>query len=186
MTETEEEAQAETLSVIISGVELRECPSCQLFAVYRLDASLPKSDDTADTGPWHIWRRYSEFSSFDRMVRSELTVALPPLPPKRLRSSIDPDVVEERVRGLGVWLHALVDAVLHHRYQGMGVMSRLLVFLAPPVGHHVTRLMWRRSRRPSAKFRSLSPKSPHSIISLAQGGCNFTMIIMPRWLEEAR
>jgi serum/glucocorticoid-regulated kinase 3 len=75
----------------------------RLYTVYILEMRCAHSGAS-----WHIYRRYQEFRTLHDALRP-LGVRVPPLPPKKLLGSFEPEFIAKRQADLADWLRGLLD-----------------------------------------------------------------------------
>ncbi|XP_028158565.1 sorting nexin-16 [Ostrinia furnacalis] len=98
----------ESLQVPIVGYEVME--ERARFTIYKLKVEDDKRDQS-----WLVFRRYTDFVRLYSRIKAELPNILLPLPGKRwFRDNFDPVFLEDRVRGLQVFVNAILNKLPNH------------------------------------------------------------------------
>lgn len=98
----------DSLQVPIVGYEVME--ECARFTIYKLKVE----DDQRDQS-WLVFRRYTDFVRLFSRIKAELPSLMLPLPGKRwFRDNFDPAFLEDRVRGLQIFVDAILKKLPHH------------------------------------------------------------------------
>ncbi|KAJ2942274.1 hypothetical protein O0L34_g15821 [Tuta absoluta] len=104
----EEIKKFETLQIPIVGYEVME--ERARFTIYKLKVE----DDKRDTS-WLVFRRYTDFVRLYSRIKAELPGLMLPLPGKRwFRDNFEPAFLEERVRGLQIFVNAILNKLPNH------------------------------------------------------------------------
>ncbi|CAG9120193.1 unnamed protein product [Plutella xylostella] len=98
----------ETFQIPIVGYEVME--ERARFTIYKL-----KVEDNKRDHSWLVFRRYTDFVRlYSRLKSEQLNITLP-LPGKRwFRDNFDPQFLDDRVRGLQVFVNAIVKKLPNH------------------------------------------------------------------------
>ncbi|XP_014360722.2 sorting nexin-16 [Papilio machaon] len=98
----------ESLQIPIVGYEVME--ERARFTIYKLKVEDDKRDQS-----WLVFRRYTDFVRLYTRIKSELPNVMLPLPGKRwFRDNFEPAFLEERVRGLQVFVNAVLLKLPNH------------------------------------------------------------------------
>lgn len=98
----------DTLQIPIVGYEVME--ERARFTIYKLKVEDDKRDQS-----WLVFRRYTDFVRLYTRIKSELPNILLPLPGKRwFRDNFEPAFLEERVRGLQIFVNAVLLKLPNH------------------------------------------------------------------------
>lgn len=98
----------ETLRIPIVGYEVME--ERARFTIYKLKVEDDKRDQS-----WLVFRRYTDFVRLYNRIKAEQPNLLLPLPGKRwFRDNFEPAFLEERVRGLQVFVNAILGKLPNH------------------------------------------------------------------------
>ncbi|XP_059047560.1 sorting nexin-16 [Achroia grisella] len=104
----EEIKKFESLQIPIVGYEVME--ERAKFTIYKLKVEDDKRDQS-----WLVFRRYTDFVRLYSRIRSELPNIILPLPGKRwFRDNFDTAFLEERVRGLQIFVNAILSKLPNH------------------------------------------------------------------------
>ncbi|XP_013163511.1 PREDICTED: sorting nexin-16 isoform X2 [Papilio xuthus] len=105
---SEEIKKFESLQIPIVGYEVME--ERARFTIYKLKVEDDKRDQS-----WLVFRRYTDFVRLYTRIKSELPNVMLPLPGKRwFRDNFEPAFLEERVRGLQVFVNAILLKLPNH------------------------------------------------------------------------
>ncbi|XP_053622536.1 sorting nexin-16 [Plodia interpunctella] len=98
----------ESLQIPIIGYEVME--ERAKFTIYKLKVEDDKRDQS-----WLVFRRYTDFVRLYSRLKAELPTMMLPLPGKRwFRDNFEPAFLEERVRGLQIFVNALLSKLPNH------------------------------------------------------------------------
>ncbi|XP_045508917.1 sorting nexin-16 [Colias croceus] len=98
----------ESLQIPIVGYEVME--ERARFTIYKLKVEDDKRDQS-----WLVFRRYTDFVRLYNRIKSEQPNLILPLPGKRwFRDNFEPAFLEERVRGLQVFVNAILNKLPNH------------------------------------------------------------------------
>lgn len=98
----------EALRIPIVGYEVME--ERARFTIYKLKVEDDKRDQS-----WLVFRRYTDFVRLYNRIKTEQPNLLLPLPGKRwFRDNFEPAFLEERVRGLQVFVNAILGKLPNH------------------------------------------------------------------------
>ncbi|GBP65690.1 Sorting nexin-16 [Eumeta japonica] len=98
----------ESLQIPIVGYEVME--ERARFTIYKLKVEDDKTDQS-----WLVFRRYTDFVRLYSRLRAEKPNLMLPLPGKRLfRDNFDPTFLEERVRGLQMFVNTILKKLPNH------------------------------------------------------------------------
>ncbi|XP_013189894.1 sorting nexin-16 [Amyelois transitella] len=98
----------ESLQIPIVGYEVME--ERAKFTIYKLKVEDDKRDQS-----WLVFRRYTDFVRLYSRLKAELPNIILPLPGKRwFRDNFEPAFLEERVRGLQIFVNALLNKLPNH------------------------------------------------------------------------
>lgn len=98
----------ESLQIPIVGYEVME--ERARFTIYKLKVEDDKRDQS-----WLVFRRYTDFVRLYSRIKSELPNIMLPLPGKRwFRDNFEPAFLEERVRGLQIFVNAILSKLPNH------------------------------------------------------------------------
>ncbi|CAH2065062.1 unnamed protein product, partial [Iphiclides podalirius] len=98
----------DALQIPIVGYEVME--ERARFTIYKL-----KVEDDARDQSWLVFRRYTDFVRLYTRLRAERPELMLPLPGKRwFRDNFEPAFLEERVRGLQVFVNAVIAKLPNH------------------------------------------------------------------------
>ncbi|KAJ0184272.1 hypothetical protein K1T71_000695 [Dendrolimus kikuchii] len=90
-------------------VEVRK-PIQNRFTIYKLKVEDDKRDQS-----WLVFRRYTDFVRLYSRIKAENPTLILPLPGKRwFRDNFEPAFLEERVRGLQVFVNAILCKLPNH------------------------------------------------------------------------
>ncbi|KAL0858414.1 hypothetical protein ABMA27_012293 [Loxostege sticticalis] len=104
----EEIKKFESLQVPIVGYEVME--ERARFTIYKLKVEDDKRDQS-----WLVFRRYTDFVRLYSRIKAELPNIILPLPGKRwFRDNFEPAFLEDRVRGLQVFVNAILSKLPNH------------------------------------------------------------------------
>ncbi|KAM3955988.1 sorting nexin 16 [Aphomia sociella] len=104
----EEIKKFESLQIPIVGYEVME--ERAKFTIYKLKVEDDKRDQS-----WLVFRRYTDFVRLYSRIKTELPNILLPLPGKRwFRDNFEPTFLEERVRGLQIFVNAILSKLPNH------------------------------------------------------------------------
>lgn len=105
---SEEIKKFESLQVPIVGYEVME--ERARFTIFKLKVEDDKSDQS-----WLVFRRYTDFVRLYSRIKTEQPNIMLPLPGKRwFRDNFEPAFLEERVRGLQVFVNAILSKLPNH------------------------------------------------------------------------
>lgn len=105
---SEEIKKFESLQIPIVGYEVME--ERARFTIYKLKVEDDKRDQS-----WLVFRRYTDFVRLYSRIRAELPNLMLPLPGKRwFRDNFEPAFLEERVRGLQIFVNAILNKLPNH------------------------------------------------------------------------
>lgn len=98
----------ETLQIPIVGYEIME--ERARFTIYKLKVEDDKRDQS-----WLVFRRYTDFVRLFSRIKVEQPNINLPLPGKRwFRDNFEPAFLEERVRGLQIFVNAILNKLPNH------------------------------------------------------------------------
>ncbi|XP_072946727.1 sorting nexin-16-like [Epargyreus clarus] len=98
----------ESLQIPIVGYEVME--ERARFTIYKLKVEDDKRDQS-----WLVFRRYTDFVRLYNRIKSEQPNLILPLPGKRwFRDNFEPAFLEDRVRGLQVFVNAILSKLPNH------------------------------------------------------------------------
>lgn len=98
----------ESLRIPIVGYEVME--ERARFTIYKLKVEDDKRDQS-----WLVFRRYTDFVRLYNRIKNEQPNILLPLPGKRwFRDNFQPAFLEERVRGLQMFVNAILNKLPNH------------------------------------------------------------------------
>ncbi|XP_041983897.1 sorting nexin-16 [Aricia agestis] len=98
----------ESLQIPIVGYEVME--ERARFTIYKLKVEDDKRDQS-----WLVFRRYTDFVRLYNRIKHELPNMMLPLPGKRwFRDNFEPAFLEERVRGLQIFINAVLNKLPNH------------------------------------------------------------------------
>lgn len=98
----------DSLQIPIVGYEVME--ERARFTIYKLKVE----DDERDQS-WLVFRRYTDFVRLYTRIKTEQPNVLLPLPSKRwFRDNFEPAFLEERVRGLQMFVNAVISKLPNH------------------------------------------------------------------------
>lgn len=104
----EEIKKFESLQIPIVGYEVME--ERARFTIYKLKVEDDKRDQS-----WLVFRRYTDFVRLYSRIKAEQPNILLPLPGKRwFRDNFDSVFLEERVRGLQIFINAILKKLPNH------------------------------------------------------------------------
>lgn len=104
----EEIKKFESLQIPIVGYEVME--ERARFTIYKLKVE----DDNRDQS-WLVFRRYTDFVRLYSRIKAEQPHLMLPLPGKRwFRDNFEPAFLEERVRGLQIFVNAILIKLPNH------------------------------------------------------------------------
>lgn len=99
----------DSLQVPIVGYEVME--ERARFTIYKLKVEDDKRDQS-----WLVFRRYTDFVRLYSRIKAEQPNLVLPLPGKRwFRDNFEPAFLEDRVRGLQVFVNAILSKLPNHR-----------------------------------------------------------------------
>lgn len=105
---SEEIKKFESLQIPIVGYEVME--ERAKFTIYKLKVEDDKRDQS-----WLVFRRYTDFVRLYSRLKAELPNIMLPLPGKRwFRDNFEPAFLEERVRGLQIFVNAILSKLPNH------------------------------------------------------------------------
>lgn len=105
----EEIKKFESLQIPIVGYEVME--ERARFTIYKLKVEDDKRDQS-----WLVFRRYTDFVRLYSRIKAEQPNLMLPLPGKRwFRDNFEPAFLEERVRGLQIFVNAILNKLPNHR-----------------------------------------------------------------------
>lgn len=105
---SEEIKKFESLQIPIVGYEVME--ERARFTIYKLKVE----DDDRDQS-WLVFRRYTDFVRLYSRIKGEQPNLLLPLPGKRwFRDNFEPAFLEQRVRGLQIFVNAILSKLPNH------------------------------------------------------------------------
>ncbi|XP_068627252.1 sorting nexin-16-like [Battus philenor] len=105
---SEEIKKFESLQIPIVGYEVME--ERARFTIYKLKVEDDKRDQS-----WLVFRRYTDFVRLYTRIKSEQPNIILPLPGKRwFRDNFEPAFLEERVKGLQVFVNAVLSKLPTH------------------------------------------------------------------------
>ncbi|CAK1553174.1 unnamed protein product [Leptosia nina] len=105
---SEEIKKFDRLQIPIVGYEVME--ERARFTIYKLKVEDDKRDQS-----WLVFRRYTDFVRLYNRIKSEHPNIILPLPGKRwFRDNFEPAFLEERVRGLQVFINAVLNKLPNH------------------------------------------------------------------------
>ncbi|CAG4995311.1 unnamed protein product [Parnassius apollo] len=98
----------DSLQIPIVGYEVME--ERARFTIYKLKVEDDKRDQS-----WLVFRRYTDFVRLYTRIKSEQPNVILPLPGKRwFRDNFEPAFLEDRVRGLQVFVNAILSKLPNH------------------------------------------------------------------------
>ncbi|XP_049884328.1 sorting nexin-16 [Pectinophora gossypiella] len=104
----EEIKKYESLQIPIVGYEVME--ERARFTIYKLKVEDDKRDQS-----WLVFRRYTDFVRLYSRIKAEQPNLMLPLPGKRwFRDNFEPAFLEERVRGLQIFVNAILSKLPNH------------------------------------------------------------------------
>ncbi|XP_023952089.2 sorting nexin-16 [Bicyclus anynana] len=105
---TTEIKKFESLRIPIVGYEVME--ERARFTIYKLKVEDDKRDQS-----WLVFRRYTDFVRLYNRVKNQQPNLMLPLPGKRwFRDNFEPAFLEERVRGLQIFVNAILSKLPNH------------------------------------------------------------------------
>lgn len=105
---SEEIKRFESLQIPIVGYEVME--ERARFTIYKLKVEDDKRDQS-----WLVFRRYTDFVRLYSRIKAEQPGVNLPLPGKRwFRDNFEPAFLEERVRGLQIFVNAILHKLPNH------------------------------------------------------------------------
>lgn len=106
---SEEIKKFESLQIPIVGYEVME--ERARFTIYKLKVEDDKRDQS-----WLVFRRYTDFVRLYSRIKAEHPNLRLPLPGRRwFRDNFEPSFLEERVRGLQVFVNAILSTLPNHQ-----------------------------------------------------------------------
>lgn len=98
----------ESVKIPIVGYEVME--ERARFTIYKLKVENDNQDQS-----WLVFRRYTDFVRLYSRIKTEQPNLLLPLPGKRwFKNNFDPEFLDDRVRGLQIFVNAILDKLPNH------------------------------------------------------------------------